>query len=120
MAKPIPDPNGGSDFKYRPLKMHTYTDPKTGYKCTITLKDYSDGASGAFDKPSLAWWIHDMLCKRGHWDCGTLLSNKEASRVLSDILKSEGRWFRARTWYIATLFGCNAKVVENGRFTLND
>jgi len=80
----------------------------------IVRKGYvSDGATGAFDIWSEAWWVHDKLCDTGTWDDGTPITNWQASSVLADILKSEGRWFRAKYWFWATyLFGCK-KAREN-------
>lgn len=66
-----------------------------------------DGASGAMDIRSLSWWVHDQLCAEGVWDDGTPVTNWQASCVLSDILYNEGRWFRARSWLLATYaLGC--------------
>jgi len=74
----------------------------------------SDGATGAIDIYSDGWWVHDKLCDTGTWECGTLCSNLQASTVLSDILRSEGRWLRAIYWWPATwLFG-GGKCRENG------
>lgn len=66
----------------------------------------SDGASSiAIDIWSYSWWVHDKLCSTWKWEDGTRCSNWQASWVISDILKSEGRWFRAFTWFVATLIG---------------
>ena len=63
----------------------------------------SDGASFiATDILSASWWVHDALCKFGCWDDGTPCSRMEAATVLFDILKGEGRWFRARSWWLFT------------------
>lgn len=72
----------------------------------------SDGASGAIDIQSEGWKVHDWLkgnwlgigpnpygCK---WDDGTECTNKQASYVLHDILKAEGRGIRAKYWFTAT------------------
>lgn len=78
----------------------------------------SDGATGAEDIWSDAWWVHDVLCECGTWDDGTQVTNWQASMVLHDILLAEGRWFRAITWPIATfLFGGGA-ARENGMLAL--
>jgi len=79
----------------------------------------SDGASGpASDIYSRGWWVHDVLCDRGKWDDGTRCTNWQASMVLSDILKSERRWVRSKTWLVATfLFGGGA-ARRNGMFKL--
>ena len=76
----------------------------------------SDGATGAWDIISEAWWIHDELCKTGLFKGGYICTNLQASTVLSDVLKSEGRWFRARTWFIATLALGGGKARDNGIF----
>lgn len=93
-----------------------YTSTRYG-KTTVVPKGYkSDGATGAFDIWSEAWWVHDKLCDQGTWDDKTPITNWEASTVLSDILATEGRWFRARYWWLATwLFGCT-KAKRNGMF----
>ena len=76
--------------------------------------DVFDGATGAIDIDSKGWIIHDVLCRDGVFEDGTKCTNLMASNVLSDILKDEGRWFRARTWFVATwLFG-GGKARDNG------
>ena len=63
----------------------------------------SDGASGpAVDIWSNAWWVHDRLCDCGHFADFSICTNWQASTILSDILWSEGRWFRAIYWWPAT------------------
>ncbi len=94
------------------------------YNRYVTIKKGTirDGASGAFDIRSLSWWVHDELCDRGTWDRSfgqekaSPVTNWQASCVLSDILYNEGRWFRARSWLIATFaLGCkNAR--KHGMF----
>lgn len=86
------------------------------YDKSVTVKKgcLSDGATGAFDIYSESWWVHDVLCDRGTWDDGTPVNNWQASTVLSDILKSEGRWVRARYWFIATWLIGGGKARENG------
>ncbi len=78
------------------------------YNKYITVhKGYqSDGATGAIDITSDGWWVHDVLCDTGEFDDGTKCTNWQASTILSDILRSEGRWLRAIYWFPATwLFG---------------
>jgi hypothetical protein len=74
----------------------------------------SDGASGAFDIRSLGWWVHDVLCDRGTWDDGSPCTNWQASTVLADILRSEGRMTRSVYWWIATWTLGGGKARENG------
>jgi hypothetical protein len=78
-----------------------------GRTITVPIGYKSDGASGpAEDLYSEAFWVHDVICGRWTFDDGTPITTTMASTILSDILKSEGRWFRARSWWIATrLFG---------------
>ena len=70
---------------------------------TVLKGELSDGASGAFDINSKSWKVHDVLKKYQVWDDSTKCTNKQASYVIYDILKDEGRWFRARSWYYSTL-----------------
>jgi hypothetical protein len=70
----------------------------------------SDGASGpAPDLASLGWWIHDKLCTDRKFADGTPCSAWQASMILHDILKDEGRPVRASTWCIATFLWQKAR-----------
>lgn len=116
-------------FKYKNPKEIVYRSKRYGKTVTVPEDYLSDGASGpASDIWSNAWWVHDWLCGSycgagpkpvgGIWDDGTRLTNWQCSRVLSDILKSEGRWFRSRSWLWGTfLFGGN-KARKNGMINL--
>lgn len=85
-------------FKYYSLRYFKSIYVEKGFK--------SDGASGAIDICSKGWLVHDKICETWEWDDGTPISNFQASMVLHDILKEEGRWFRCYTWFLATfLFG---------------
>ena len=78
----------------------------------------SDGATGAIDIWTEAWWVHDELCSSGQWQDQTPVTAIQAANVLSDILKAEGHWLRCHYWKWATFFfGCN-KAKENGWFRL--
>ena len=95
---------------------HTIEYHSTRYNkdVTVPMGYVSDGATGAIDIYSEAWWVHDKLCDTGLFDDGTKCNNKQASQILSDILRSEGRWIRAQYWYTFTwLFG-GGKARENG------
>ncbi len=65
--------------------------------------DKSDGATFAKDINSFSWIFHDDIKKYKKFENGTVCSNWQASWIIYDILKEEGRWFRARTWFISTL-----------------
>lgn len=95
-------------FTYYSWRYDKFVTVKAGFE--------SDGATGARDINSLSWWVHDVLCDYGVFDDGTPCNNWQASAILSDILKAEGRWFRARTWFVMTwLFG-GGKARDNGMY----
>lgn len=106
--------NGKGGFHYVMKSTISYYS-KRYKKHVIAIKgDQFDGATGALDIDSRGWIFHDVLCRDGCFSDGTPCSNWQASTVLSDILKDEGRWFRGRTWFAATwLFG-GGKARKNG------
>jgi hypothetical protein len=108
--------NCDTKYKYRFPKTggHTYYSERYNRCVTVPYLYPSDGATGAFDIDSMAWWVHDVLCDRGTWDDKTKLSNWQASCVLSDILYSEGRWLRTWRWLFATFLFGGGKARENG------
>lgn len=90
--------------KYRLLSPIRYHSKRYNKDITVEEGYVSDGASGpATDIVSESWWVHDKVRGTKKWDDGTECTNLQASYVIYDILKSEGRWFRARSWFIATL-----------------
>lgn len=102
---------------YRVIKSKSYFSKRYQKRIDIlkTDKPY-DGATGAFDIDSLGWLFHDVLCRDGCFADGTKCTNWQASMVLSEILAEEKRWFRAKTWFVATwLFG-GGKARKNGMF----
>ena len=107
-------PNGKGGFNYvltEDIRYFSYR-----YKQFVIARrgEIFDGATGAMDIDTHAWLFHDVLCRDGCWANGTPCNNWQASKVLSDILKEEGRWFRARSWFAATwLFG-GGKARDNG------
>lgn len=82
-----------------------YRSPRYDKDATVPVGYVSDGSTGGEDIASEAWWVHDILCDRGVWDDGSRCSNTQASFVLHDILKEEGRDVRAKTWFLATWIG---------------
>lgn len=77
----------------------------------------SDGATSAPDIDSDCWWFHDVLCDRGTWDDGTLLTNWQCSTILHDVMKEEGyNWFRRNRWRHSTFLFGGGKARENGMF----
>ena len=106
--------DGRHGFKYRLEQPIYYYSERYGKEVRVPRGYLSDGATGAIDIDSLSWWVHDKLCDTGTWDDGTPVTNWQASHVLSDILKSEGRWVRSKYWFWSTwLFGCD-KARNNG------
>lgn len=88
------------------------------YDKWITIKkgDKSDGATSAPDIDSWCWLIHDDLCNFGVFEDGTKCTNWQASKILSDVLKAEGKWFRSFTWFVGTWLIGGGKSRENGMF----
>ena len=77
---------------------------------------HSDGATGAYDIRSSAWFIHDKLCEEAKWHSGKPVTAWQAAAVLGDILRAEGRYMRGIYWPITTfLLGCKAPR-QNGLF----
>ena len=74
----------------------------------------SDGATGATDLPTLGWWVHDQLCNTGEFSDGSKCNNWQASRILGDILRDEGRWIRSKSWFWATYLFGGGKARDNG------
>ena len=102
--------------RYRINEPIPYHSPRYGKTSTAEVGEY-DGATGADDILTLGWVIHDQLCREGCWDDGTLIYNWQCSQVLQDILKSEGRWFRARTWFAATFLFGGGQARKNGMWS---
>jgi len=129
--------------KYRLDKAITYYSAR--YKRTVTVPAgyISDGATGAMDIASRAWWAHDILCDRGEWDDGTRLSNWECSQVLQDILVEESparpaenanpqewrraiwdryrpssRYWQSKRWFWATFLLGGGAARKNGMLSI--
>lgn len=96
--------------KYVCIHPLTYTSPRYCKSVTVNAGFISDGATGAIDIDSDAWWIHDVLCERGTWDDKSPVTNWQASMVLSDILKEEGHHWRTYTWKWMTYFFGGTKL----------
>lgn len=105
-------------IKYRNQKRIEYYSRRYN-KTVIVPKDYqSDGATGARDIVSESWWVHDKLCDSGVFEDGTKCTNWQASCIIGDILRAEGRTHRARYWKWFTFMGGGGKARENGMFKL--
>lgn len=94
----------GAVIGYKVIKDKTYYSKRYGKTVEIKTTDKPyDGATGAFDIDSFAWVFHDVLKRDKCFSDGTYCSNTQASFVIYDILREDGFWFRARSWYLATL-----------------
>jgi hypothetical protein len=113
---------------YKNLEEINYYSERYKKRVVVPYGYWSDGATGATDLSgdhpcmrgpdkiytSQAWWVHDVLCDRGTFEDGTICKNWQASMVLKDILKAEGRWVRDFWWFTATwLFG-GGEARKNG------
>lgn len=96
-----------NDGLYVCTETYTYRSPRYGKSVVIDVGQVRDGASGAIDIESSAWWVHDQLCAEACWADRTPVTAWQAATVMRDILKAEGRWARAFYWRWATFFfGC--------------
>lgn len=93
----------GSILGYRMIKDYDYFSKRYQKHVIARKGDIFDGATGAVDINSYGWIIHDVLKRDKKFEDSTVCSNWKASNILSDILKSEGRWFRSRSWFLTTL-----------------
>ncbi len=88
---------------YEVLRTETYHSPRFKKNVTAPRGMIYDGATGVPDIQSAGPLFHDVLCLRGAWDDGAPCSNWQASCVIYDIMKKEGRWFRCHSWFVGTL-----------------
>ena len=89
---------------YRVIKHKSYFSKRYKKRVEINVGDDPyDGATGAKDINGFGWLFHDVLKRDKKFSDGSRCSNWQESCVLHDIHKSEGRWFRARSWFIGTL-----------------
>lgn len=107
------------DGTYTLNKGFVYTSPRYAQKITVPDGYESDGATGAMDILSRGWWVHDRLCE-GFWDDGTPISNWQCSMVLHDILVSEGRYWQAKRWMVATFLFGGGQARKNGMFFVGE
>ncbi|MBV5330605.1 MAG: hypothetical protein JZU65_23740 [Chlorobium sp.] len=91
-----------------------YYSPRYRKTITVPAGYISDGATGAMDIASRAWFIHDALCQFGAWDDGTKLSNWQCSQVLQDVLTDEGRYWQSKRWFWATFLFGGGQARKNG------
>lgn len=118
MIKYIIDSDPNAAKPYILLNAIKYKSKRYNKEVHLDAGMRSDGATGAFDIISEAWWVHDKLCNTGVFADGTPCTNLQASTILSDILRSEGHWFRSISWFITTLALGGGKARDNGIWKL--
>lgn len=113
---PVYMPNCKHGYKYRCIKTVRYRSARYNKCVTVYCGFYSDGATWAPDINSDCWWFHDVLCVKCTFDDGTPCTNWQASCVLYDIMRSEGRnYLRANRWRWGTfLIGGQKIKKQNG------
>ncbi len=99
---------------YVAVQDHRYYSRRYNRSITIKARFYSDGATGARDISSDAWWVHDHICRYAKWDDGTPIDNWTASTVLGDILWAEGHRWRSVYWWFATYLLGGGAARKNG------
>lgn len=109
---------GEKGKSYKLINDISYYSKRYKKSVTVIAGTRSDGATGAYDINSCSWWVHDELCKTGRFDDGYKCTNWQASRILSDILRSEGYWFRSKSWLFATFLFGGGKARKNGMVML--
>lgn len=103
-------------YKYILLEKIRHYSVRYDKYITVPAMYRSDGATGALDINSCAWWIHDRICDHPFWDDGTPIPAWTAAMVLSDELFLDNYKIRSIGWFWATFFfGCH-KARSNGWF----
>ena len=93
---------------YIALNSYKYYSKRYNKFVTVPKGYVSDGATGAIDVDSDAWWVHDVLCPPGTFDDGATCTNWQASTILSDILKVDQYPLRTVYWkWLTYWFGGN-------------
>jgi hypothetical protein len=114
--------------QYKNLELIDYLSPRYNKRVIVPVGYWSDGATGAVDisgphpvqvgpdtvLKSRAWLVHDVLCEFGVWEDGTECNNWQASMVLKDILRTEGRWVRDFWWGLTTWAFGGGQARKNG------
>jgi len=90
-------------MRYSNPKEFIYFSKRYNKYITVPQGFWSDGATGARDIYTKAWWLHDIALIRGEFDDGSKCDWLKASYILYDVLAEERRWFRKYTWFIATV-----------------
>jgi hypothetical protein len=88
---------------YEVTKTVSYFSPR--YKKRVTAPEgmVYDGATGVPDLMSVGSLYHDVLCLRMTWDDASPVTNWQASMVLHDIMRKEGRKGRSIVWKWGTV-----------------
>jgi hypothetical protein len=108
--------NGRGGYNYVLMERIDYYSKRYNKRIVGKIGEFFDGATGGLDIDSRAWIVHDILCRDGTFNDGTKCTNWQASVILSDILKEDGKWFRRYTWFAATFLFGGGKARENSMF----
>ena len=98
------------DFSYFSPRYKKYVDGKN--------HDKFDGVTGWRHIISLAWIVHDYLCRDGVWADGTKVTAFQCMMVFIDILRSEGRIHELIWWPLPTFIFGGGACRKNGFFWL--
>ena len=102
--------NNKDGVYYKVIKEYAYFSKRYNKRVVAKVGFDTDGATSALDINSFSWLVHDVLCDYAKFEDGSPCTNWQASQVLQDILKAEGKWFRARTWFWSTWFLGGKKI----------
>jgi hypothetical protein len=84
-----------------PYDIHYYS--KRYNKFVYVPKGFvSDGATGAIDIYTEAFFIHDWLLETKKFNDDTNCSWFQANLIMYDVLQEEGRYIRSYVWFFAT------------------
>ena len=111
------DPHRHNGDKAELLKTMVHKGPN-GLRKTMLKGMRSDLATLAQDIDPESEFTHDAFCKDPYWDCGTPISNWQASREFRQIIIRNGHW-KTRAWirhYGTFLFGGGRVKKQNGWF----
>ncbi|MFA5026409.1 MAG: hypothetical protein WC713_00905 [Candidatus Methylomirabilota bacterium] len=90
---------------YEVLATMRYWSPRYKKWITAPWKMIYDGSTGVPDLLTAGPVYHDVVCHWKSFDDGTPCSNLQASFIIHDVMKDEGRWGRCKGYFVGTLIG---------------
>ena len=91
--------------KYRLLEQIEYFSERYEKWVVVEVGFVSDGATGAADLTTRAWWLHDKVCVTKKFADGSRCNRWQGSMILSDTLWEDGYRPQAILWFVPTLLG---------------